>query len=128
MGFEKKSTANDEEIAAELAKAKAPAHTVKMKYVGHFIGVEKVVQLPIPLIAKSQQLEERLAFKRTSERQGPGFCDVPMEWAGALMDVGGNWKVVEELTPELTAKIKAAQVVCAARMDKFALENELVDA
>jgi len=102
--------------------------TVKMKYVGHFRGTEKIVQLPIPLIAKSQQLDEVLSFKRDSERQGPGLCDVPIEWAGALMDVGGNWKLVDEPTPELLSKIKVAQAACKTKMDKFALENELVDA
>ncbi len=114
MGFEKKT--------------EEPKATVKMKFVGHFHGLAKVVELPIPLVAKSQKLEETLSFKRTSERQGPGFCDVPMEWVGALMDVGGNWQCVEKPTPELLSTIKAAQVACKERMDKFALENELVDA
>ena len=114
MPFEKK-------VATETS-------TVRMKYVGHFRGTEKIVQLPIPLIAKSQQIDEVLSFKRDSERQGPGFCDVPVEWAGALMDVGGNWKLVDEATPELMAKIKLAQAACKSKMEKFALENELVDA
>jgi hypothetical protein len=115
MPFEKK-------VVAETASI------VKMKYVGHFNGVEKIVQLPIPLIAKSQKLEAVLSFKRTSESRGPGFCDVPIEWVGALMDVGGNWKLVEEPSTELLSTIRDAQEACKARMDKFALENELVEA
>ncbi len=118
----------DAEIAVELAKPKAPANTVRMKYVGHFNGTQKVVELPIPLISKSQKLDDTLVFKRQGERQGPGFCDVPLEWVGSLMDVGGNWKLVDEATPELLSKIKAAQVACKERMDKFALENDLVEA
>lgn len=109
-------------------KVDEPKTTVRMKYVGHFTGSQKIVHLPIPLIAKSQQLDETLVFKRQGERHGPGFCDVPMEWAGALIDVGGNWKLVDEPTPELLSKIQAAQAACNARMAKFALENELVEA
>ena len=114
MGFEK--------------KVEEPRTTVKMKYIGHFKGLQKVVQLPIPLIANSQKLEETLVFKRESERQAPGLCDVPMEWVGALMDVGGNWQLVDKATPELLSTIKAAQELCKTKMEKFALENELVEA
>lgn len=130
MGFEKKivELPSDEEIAIRLGKPKA-SNTVRMKYIGHFRGLEKVVELPIPLISKSQKLDETLSFKRASDKQGPGFCDVPIEWAGALMDVGGNWQLVDALvSPERMAEIRSAQAVCTARMDKFALENELVEA
>mgnify|MGYP001561891697 CR=1 FL=1 len=109
-------------------ETKALAGTVRMKYVGHFMGTQKVVELPIPLISGSQKLDDTLVFKRQGERQGPGFCDVPMEWVGALLDVGGNWRLVDEASQELLAKIRAAQAVCKERMDKFALENDLVDA
>ena len=102
--------------------------TVRMKYVGHLAGSQKVVELPIPLISKSQKLDDMLVFKRQGDRQGPAFCDVPMEWVGALMDVGGNWQLVEKPSPELLSTIKAAQAACTARMEKFALENDLVDA
>jgi hypothetical protein len=67
-------------------------------------------------------------FQRTNDKQGPAFCDVPMEWAGALLEVGGNWQMAEKLTPELTAQIQGAHGMNTARMQKFALDNEMVDA
>jgi hypothetical protein len=102
--------------------------TVKMKYVGHFRGSQKLVSLPIPLISNSQKLDHSLAFTRTSDKQGPAFCEVPIEWAGALMAVGGNWQVVDKLTPELTKAIDEAKSTCDERVKKFALENEMVEA
>ena len=124
MGFEKKTVSQDEMTVG----TKAPANTVRMKFTGHFKGTTKIVELPIPLIANSQKLEEVLTFTRESNKQGPAFCDVPLEWAGALLDVGGRWQAVEDLTPELTAKIAAAKIMCDAKMDKFIADNELVDA
>ena len=101
--------------------------SVKMKFVGHFRGTRKAVALPIPLISNSQKLDRELVFERTSDRQGPAYCDVPMEWAGALMDVGGNWQVVDKLTPDLQVEIAKAKEACDARMRTFALENQAVE-
>jgi hypothetical protein len=102
--------------------------SVKMKFVGHFRGTHKAVALPIPLISNSQKLDKELVFERSSERQGPAYCDVPMEWVGALMSVGGNWQVVDKLTPELQTEIAKAKETCDARMKTFALENQTVEA
>lgn len=102
--------------------------TVKMKFVGHFRGVEKRVALPIPLISNSQKLDKELQFTRTSDRNGPAYCDVPMEWVGALLEVGGNWQIVDKLTADLQAKIDAAHAINQVRMQKFILENEMVEA
>lgn len=102
--------------------------TVKMKFVGHFRGVEKRVALPIPLISNSQKLDHELKFLRGSDTNGPAYCDVPIEWVGALIEVGGNWQVVDKLTPELAAMISSAHEICSERMKKFILENELVEA
>ncbi len=114
MGFEKKTEETKQ--------------TVKMKFTGHFRGTQKLVALPIPLVANSQKLDMELSFTRTSDRQGPAFCEVPIEWVGALMQVGGNWKVVDKLTPELTVEIAKAKEICDARMKTFALENQMVEA
>ena len=108
--------------------ASEPKTTVQMKYVGHFKGTTKQVALPIPLISKSQQLESVLEFTRPSPKLGPAFCEVPMEWAGSLLEVGGNWQVVDKLTPELSRQIADAKEVCDAKMKKFILENEMVEA
>ena len=102
--------------------------TVKMKFTGHFSGTQKIVQLPIPLIANSQKLDQTIVFSRQSNKQGPAFGEVPLEWAGALMDVGGNWQLVDKLTPELKVQIVAAQEENNERMRTFALENQAVDA
>jgi len=107
--------------------SKVPATTVRMKYTGLFRGLEKLVQLPIPLISNSQKLEEVLTFTRALPK-GPAFCDVPMKWAGALIAVGGRWQVVDAMTPELLARIAAAKESCDAEMRKFAEDNELVEA
>ena len=107
---------------------KPKADSVRMKYTGPFRGTTKTVQLPIPLVAHSQALSEELTFTRQSDRQGPAFCNVPIEWVGALLAVGGRWKMAEDLTEELSTKIEKAKAACDARMEKFILENELVDA
>ena len=114
----------------KTAETKAPVTTVRMKFTGPFRGKEKIVQLPIPLIAHSQALDEELRFTRLDERKGPAFCDVPLEWVGSLLAVGGRWQLAdkEKMTPELTAKIADAKVACDARMEKFIQENELVEA
>lgn len=109
-------------------KSEDPKLTVKMKFVGMFRGVSKTVELPIPLIANSEKLTQTLVFSRVSDRQGPAFCEVPLEWAGALLDVGGNWQVVEKLTPDLQRSIEEAHTLCKDRMQKFSRENELVEA
>ena len=114
-------------MAVEKAE-KEPKTTVKMKFMGHFRGTRKTVALPIPLIANSQKLDKELVFERASERQGPAYCEVPIEWAGALIEVGGNWQVVDKLTPELQADIAKAKEACDAKMKTFALENQVVDA
>jgi hypothetical protein len=121
MPFEKKSSEPD-------AKSSDPKATVRMKFMGPFRGTDKLVQLPIPLMAKSQKLEEELHFVRPSSKQGPAFCEVPIEWVGALLDVGGHWQVAESVTPELMTKIAEAKVVCDDKMRKFIAENELVEA
>ena len=64
--------------------------TIKMKYMGHFKGMTKTVNLPIPLISNSQKLEQELHFVRTV-KNAPAYCEVPIEWAGSLLAVGGNW-------------------------------------
>lgn len=102
--------------------------TVKMKFVGQFKGTTKKVELPIPLISNSQKLEETLKFTRTDKKQGPAFCDVPLDWVGALLAVGGNWRTVDPITPELALAIAEAKAATDARMAKLALENELVEA
>jgi len=101
--------------------------TVKMQYRGHFKGTQKIVQLPIPLLSTSQKLEQTLVFERAATSHGPAFCQVPLEWVGILLDVGGYWSVAEPLTADLTAKIASAKEATAARMKKFSLENELVE-
>jgi len=102
--------------------------TVRMKYLGNFRGTQKVVQLPIPLISNSQKLDKTLVFARSNDSHGPAFCDVPMEWAGALLDLGGNWQPVDKISPELRNQITTAQSGCDARMKTFAEENVMVDA
>lgn len=102
--------------------------TVKMKYVGHFRGLEKIVHLPIPLISNSQKLDQVLSFQRKDTKQGPAFCEVPLEWVGALLLVGGNWQLDEKMTPELQAQIGDAKAACDLRMAAFVRDNELVDA
>lgn len=101
--------------------------TVKMKYVGIFKGTQKIVELPIPLVSNSQKLEENLKFIRGTQK-GPAFCDVPLEWAGALLAVGGNWRMNETLTPALQGQIDAAHAANTAKMEQFALDNEMVEA
>jgi hypothetical protein len=102
--------------------------TVRMQYRGHFKGSVKTVQLPIPLIANSQKIDQTLSFERAATSRGPAFCDVPLEWAGTLLAVGGNWSAAEPLSPELLARIAAAKEVCDEKMRRFILENEMVDA
>lgn len=102
--------------------------SVKMKFVGIFKGETKVVNLPIPLVSKSQQLDTALTFSRASNTHGPALCQVPIEWAGSLLAVGGNWQIDEKLTPELAAKIKAAKEETDAKMKTFAEQNEMVEA
>ena len=102
--------------------------TVKMKYTGIMKGNVKVVALPIPLIATSQKLDQELRFTRADKSHGPLVCEVPLRWAGSLLAVGGNWKLNEEMTADLSAKIEAARVFCDKEMDAFARENEMVDA
>jgi hypothetical protein len=101
--------------------------TVKMKYVGHFKGNTKIVELPIPLVRNSMKQEEVLTFSRTT-KAGVAYCEVPMRWVGALLSVGGNWQVAETLTPDLKSRIDIEQAENDERMRKFALENELVEA
>jgi hypothetical protein len=101
--------------------------TVKMKYVGHFKGTAKIVELPIPLVSNSMKQEEVLTFSRTS-KNGAAYCDVPMRWAGALLALGGNWQAAETLTTDVKARIEIEKAENDERMRKFALENELVDA
>ena len=101
--------------------------TVKMKYVANFKGTTKTVQLPIPLIANSQKLDQELRFTREANSKGPAFCDVPIEWAGAMIAVGGNFLVNDKITPELQAKIDAARKDTDAKMRIFAEENEAVE-
>lgn len=107
--------------------ANEPRGTVKMKYVGHFKGNEKIVELPIPLVSNSMKLEQVLTFTR-KVKNGPGFCDVPIEWAGALLAVGGNFQSDEKITPDLKAVIDSAKLETDEKMRKQALENELVTA
>ena len=102
-------------------------NSVKMKFMGRFNGTTKIVQLPIPLISKSQKLEQELFFTREDKSHGPAFCDVPMDWAGALMAVGGNFQINEKLTPELQGKIDAAKSMTDSKMKAFAEENEAVE-
>ena len=102
-------------------------NTVKMKYVGVFKGAVKTVELPIPLISNSMKLEQKLEFTRTTTK-GPAYCEVPYEWAGALIQLGGNFQLAEPLTPAQKAAVDAAHGECQDRMKKLALENELVEA
>lgn len=102
--------------------------TVKMKYTGIMKGNSKLVELPIPLVSNSQKLDHPLTFTRPTGSRGPLTCDVPMKWAGALLAVGGNWKLNEDLTDELAAKIESARKACEKEMAAFALENEMVEA
>jgi len=102
--------------------------TVKMKFVGIMKGNIRTVELPIPLVSNSQKLDGQLTFARQPGSHGPLTCDVPMKWAGSLLALGGNWKINEDLTDELKAKIEAAKASCAKEMEAFVLENEMVDA
>lgn len=102
--------------------------TVKMKFTGMMKGNVKTVALPIPLVSNSQKLDQELTFTRAEKTHGPLCGEVPLKWAGALLAVGGNWKLNEELTPELTAKIEAARLACEKDMEAFARENEMVEA
>jgi hypothetical protein len=101
--------------------------TVKMKYVGHFKGNTKVVELPIPLVSNSMKQEEVLTFSRTT-KNGIAYCEVPLRWAGALLSVGGNFQLAETLTPDLKGRLEVEKAENDERMRKFALENELVEA
>ena len=102
--------------------------TIKMKFMGTFKGPQKVVQLPIPLISNSQKLDKTLVFERANDSHGPAFCEVPIEWAGALLDLGGNWQTVGTITADLRNQITTAQSMCNAKMKTFADENVMVDA
>ena len=102
--------------------------SVKMKFTGIFKGTEKIVQLPIPLISNSQKLDTQLRFERPNGSHGPARCEVPLEWAGSLLEVGGNWQLDEKLTSELTAKIQAAKDETDAKMRLLADENQMVEA
>jgi len=101
--------------------------TIKMKYTGHMKGSQKVVELPIPLIANSQKLDLQLVFTRAVDSHGPLTCDVPLEWAGALLATGGFFQASEKITPEIQAKIEAAKELTAAKMQRFADDNLLVE-
>lgn len=102
--------------------------TIKMKFTGRFVGLEKVVELPVPLAAMSQRLDDRLIFKRTTPH-GPGFCDVPIKWVGKLLAIGGHWQLAG-LRPskDVLQQIEEAKQACDAELQKQALDNELVDA
>ena len=102
--------------------------TVRMKYTANFRGTEKQVQLPIPLISNSQKLESSLKFTRATDSHGPAFCEVPLEWVGTLVEVGGNFQLAEKLTPEMHVKVEAAREATVARMKVFADENQVVEA
>ncbi len=119
MAFEKKDIQAKPETELKT--------TVRMQYRGHFKGTRKVVSLPIPLIANSQKLEEELVFERAAGSRGPAFCDVSFAWAGTLLEVGGYWSLAEPMTPELTVRLAAAKETTDARMQRFILENELVE-
>lgn len=106
------------------AEAKA---TVRMKYVGHFKGLHKIVELPIPLLSNSQKFEQTIVFLRPINT-GPALADVPLEWVGALLNVGGNWQLNEKVTPEVQTQIDVAYQATISRMEKFALDNEMVEA
>jgi hypothetical protein len=110
--------------ATKTISPKPAEQTVKMKYIGHFKGTQKRVSLPIPLISNSQKLEQELVFERESDKRGPAYCQVPMEWAGALLAVGGSWQAAEKITPELQQDIDRAKDTCDAKMRAFALENQ----
>lgn len=113
---------------AETATKATEKSTVKMKYTGIMKGNVKTVALPIPLVSNSQKLDQELTFTRAEKSHGPLCGEVPMKWAGALLAVGGNWKMNEDLTPELAAKIEKARVDCEKDMEAFARENEMVEA
>lgn len=112
---------------AETAKATEKT-TVKMKFTGMMKGNIKTVELPIPLVSNSQKLDAQLTFTRPAGSHGPLTCDVPLKWAGLLLAVGGNWKINEDMTDELAAKIEKAKKACEKEMEAFALENEMVEA
>ena len=103
----------------------AEKNTVKMKFVGHFKGTERIVQLPIPLISNSMKLDESLTFKRTT-KTGAAYCEVPLEWAGALLAVGGNWQMDEPMTDDLKHRIASEHDKTKTRMKKWAIENDVV--
>ena len=116
-------------MAAPTTEQKATEKaTVKMKFTGIMKGNVKTVELPIPLVSTSQKLDEVLKFTRPTGSRGPLVCEVPLKWAGSLLSVGGNWKLNEEMTPELTEKIDKARQTCEQEMQAFAHENEMVDA
>lgn len=124
MTFQKKQVETVPTDTAMEPESKS-IETVKMKYMGHFKGLRKVVELPIPLLSNSQKLEETLVFTRTTNK-GPAVADVPMEWAGALLHVGGNWQLNEKVSVERQAAIDAAYEATNGRMEQFALDNEMV--
>src|SRR5262245_29782867 len=102
-------------------------HTVKMKFTGNMKENEKVIDLPIPFISNSQKVGQ-LVFKRPAGSRGPLTCDLPLKWVGELLVVGGNWKLNEDMTDELSAKIEKAKKACEKEMEAFVLENEMVEA
>lgn len=123
MAFQKKIRVEDESELADEA-----SETVRMKFTGHFRGTEKIVNLPIPLIANSQKFDEVLRFVRESDRQGPAFCDVPLHWAGSLLEIGGCWQAVDRLSSATLARIAEAKSVNDEKIAAFVRDNEMVDA
>lgn len=106
-----------------VLKSEHAPKTVKMKYVANFQGTQKTVQLPIPLIANSQKLDQQLTFTREAGNHGPAYCEVPMEWAGKLLAVGGSFQPADKLSTEIQGQIDAEREATDARMKKFSEEN-----
>ena len=106
-----------------VLKSEPAPKTVKMKFVAKFNGTEKVVELPIPLLATSQKLNQQLIFTRPAGNHGPAYCDVPMEWADKLLAIGGSFLPADEHATKMQSKIDIERVETDARKKKFDEEN-----
>lgn len=114
---------------------KAPRETVKMRFTGTLTNGEKRVDIPIPFLSKSSW-EGYLTFKQepnNGSKRPTGVADVPLHWAAILLDMGKDhpnlYELVEKMTPELKADLKAAKDLYYEQQDDFkAKEKALMGA
>ena len=114
---------------------KAPRETVKMRFTGTLTNGEKRVDIPIPFTSKSMQ-EGYLTFKQepgNGNKRPAGVAEVPLHWAAMLLDMGKDhptfYELVDKMTPELKADLKAAKELYLEQQADFkAKEKALMEA